>query len=158
MNVDTPESQLFCESDVPFDAERIGAAAIYCSDGRYGDQIDDLLHHALALPAYDRLAVPGGSACLAGHPNCFFEEQAMLRQIQFLAQTHKLSRIVLIAHQDCAFYLEQLHVSPDLLRSQQLDDLAKVARRIRKLARKLPVDAFFASPVEGKIRFEKVEL
>src|SRR3954465_250649 len=44
-------------SSVPFEALRIGAAAVYCSDGRYGDQMDEFLHLGLGFPRYDRLAV-----------------------------------------------------------------------------------------------------
>ena len=47
------------ESSLRFDENRIHAAAIYCSDGRYGEQFDDFLHSGLKLPRYDRLAVPG---------------------------------------------------------------------------------------------------
>ena len=43
------------DSAVPFDSSRIGAAAVYCSDGRFGEQCDDFVHHALQLPRYDRL-------------------------------------------------------------------------------------------------------
>ena len=52
-------------SQTPFDHQRIGAAAVYCSDGRYGEQMDEFLHQGLGLPRYDRVAVPGGAACLA---------------------------------------------------------------------------------------------
>jgi hypothetical protein len=55
------------ESSVPYEQARIEAAAVYCSDGRFGDQVDDLLHHQLLLPRYDRVAIPGGSACLSGY-------------------------------------------------------------------------------------------
>ena len=56
------DRELFYESSVRFDPHRIRAAAVYCSDGRFGDQFDDLLQNALNLPRYDRLAIPGGSA------------------------------------------------------------------------------------------------
>jgi hypothetical protein len=49
-------------STVPFTEARIRAASIYCSDGRFGEQIDEFLHQGLGLPRYDRLAVPGGPA------------------------------------------------------------------------------------------------
>ena len=45
-----------------FDENRIRAAALYCSDGRFGEQIDDFLHNGLKLPRCDRLVVPGGAA------------------------------------------------------------------------------------------------
>src|SRR5258708_36282290 len=63
----TPRGEsLQYRSSIPYDTERIGAAAVYCSDGRFGEQVDDLIFNALNLPRYDRLAIPGGAACLAG--------------------------------------------------------------------------------------------
>lgn len=53
------DENAFFESSVGFDSNRIRAAAVYCSDGRFGEQFDDLLHNKLPLPRYDRLAVPG---------------------------------------------------------------------------------------------------
>src|SRR6185369_10887311 len=87
-------------SPYPFDANRIRAAAVYCSDGRYGEHFDDLLQNALQLPRYDRLAVPGGAACLAGHFHAYREEEGVAEQLRFLVQIHDVRRIVLIAHQD----------------------------------------------------------
>jgi len=40
--------------------ERIGAIAIYCSDGRWGEAFDEFCHEGLHIPRYDRFAVPGG--------------------------------------------------------------------------------------------------
>ena len=60
------KSPVFGSSE-QFDENRVGAAAVYCSDGRYGEHFDGFLHNALKLPRYDRLALPGGAACLAGH-------------------------------------------------------------------------------------------
>ena len=45
--------------------ERIGALAIYCSDGRWGEAFDEFCHRHLQIPRYDRLAVAGGPAWLA---------------------------------------------------------------------------------------------
>ena len=53
------DANQFCfNSSVKYNADRIQAAAVYCSDGRFGEQFDDLMHNALGLPRYDRLAVP----------------------------------------------------------------------------------------------------
>ena len=141
-------------SDVPFEAERIGAAAVYCSDGRYGDQIDEFLHRGLGLPRYDRVAVPGGAAALADHMIAMRERAALERQVRFLVEAHELERVVLIAHQDCAFYrLVRLKGS---LEQQQVDDLARAAERIRGYAPGLAVDAFFALKMSGRVWFEPV--
>ena len=45
--------------------ERIGALALYCSDGRWGEAFDEFCHKHLLIPRYDRWAVPGGPAWLA---------------------------------------------------------------------------------------------
>ena len=83
-NVNTPDDSPVYQSSVRFDENRIRAAAIYCSDGRFGEQCDDFLHNALQLPRYDRLAVPGGAACLAGHFLAHREEDALVEQLRFL--------------------------------------------------------------------------
>ena len=103
-------NQLFFESSVRFESSRIHAVAVYCSDGRFGEQVDELLHAGLGLPRYDRLAVPGGAACLARHFETFREEDGVIEQLRFLLTVHRVQRVVLIAHEGCAFYSERLRV------------------------------------------------
>jgi hypothetical protein len=156
--MDTKQQPAF-ESSVRFDSHRIRAAAVYCSDGRYGDQIDELMHTALELPRYDRLAVPGGSACLAGHFMTYREEEGVVEQLRFLVQVHGLERVVLIAHQDCAFYIERLQVSPLQLESQQREDMRKAVARVRSMEAHLRIDAYFAHRTQqGTVQFHLVEL
>lgn len=155
----TPDPLAAYESSVRFDENRIHAAAVYCSDGRFGESCDDFLHHALQLARYDRLALPGGAACLGGHFLAYREEEALLDQLRFLIRVHALERVVLIAHQDCAFYTERLHVSPQKIEAQQRQDMQTAIERIHSLARNLPVHAFFArKDPAGTIRFESLEL
>ena len=59
----TPTERVFTSS-FGFEAHRVGAAAVYCSDGRYGEQMDEFLHKHLGLPEYDRVAMPGGCEML----------------------------------------------------------------------------------------------
>jgi hypothetical protein len=145
-------------STVPFEDVRIKAAAVYCSDGRFGEQCDDFLHSALHLPRYDRVAVPGGPACLAGHFAAHREQDVVKAQLEFLIRAHQLQRVVLIAHQDCAFYTTFLEMSPIGLAEQQREDLHKAAARVRELGRDLTVDTFFAGVQDGVIAFEPVPL
>src|SRR5208283_2204549 len=53
----TMDDSTVYESSVRFDENRIRAAALYCSDGRFGEQIDDFLHNGLKLP-HGAYAVP----------------------------------------------------------------------------------------------------
>ena len=146
-------------SNIPFIHERVGAAAVYCSDGRYGEQMDDFLHNSLGLPHYDRVAIPGGAACLAGHTLAMRERMAADRQLKFLIEAHSLSRIVLIAHQDCGFYKHNVHahkLRQKPLEDHQFADLIAVARLLHEYSPALNVDAYFARKVADRVRFESV--
>jgi hypothetical protein len=152
--MNAPETEIAYENSMRFDENRIRAAAVYCSDGRFGEFFDDFLHNALELPRYDRLAVPGGAACLAGHFLVHREEEGVFEQLRFLIQVHGIERVVLIAHQDCAFYTERLHVSPFKLEMQQREDMEAAVRRIHSFAPNLSVEAYFAHKHEnGTVRF-----
>ena len=146
------------ESSHPFDRARIGAAAIYCSDGRYGEQFDDFLHNALKLPRYDRLAVPGGPGCLAGHFAAYRDEDVLVGQIEFLIRAHDLGRLVLIAHEDCVFYLERLSVPPAEVTKRQRADLGKAAARLWRIRPSLSVEAYLAWKRSGMVEFEPVAI
>jgi hypothetical protein len=141
-------------SEVPFDERRVGAAAVYCSDGRYGEQMDEFLHLGLGLPRYDRVAVPGGAGCLAGHSVACQEKWAMEKQLEFLIKAHALTRVVLIAHDGCGFYKE-LWKGLRSAEEQQGIDLEKAAERIRMWKTGLEVEAYFARRVDGRVVFER---
>ncbi len=157
LSMDLPSTKFAFDSTIPFYPQRVQAAAVYCSDGRLGEQVDELLHLALGLPRYDRLAVPGGAACLAGHFATYREEEGTIEQLRFLLTVHEARRVVLIAHEGCAFYTERLHVSPLQLETQQHDDLVKAIRRVRQFGLDMDVLAFFARRHGEVIRFERVE-
>ena len=145
------------ESALPFNKGRIQAAAIYCSDGRFGEQIDDFLHNELKLPRYDRVAVPGGPACLAGHFTAYRHEEGVIEFLKFLVDVHQISRVVLIAHQNCAFYLEYLKVHSIDILERQRQDLAKAVSRVRSVAPHAKIDAYFARLSREKISFQSLD-
>jgi hypothetical protein len=145
-------------SPIPFYHQRIQAAAVYCSDGRFGEQFDDLLVGGLNLPRYDRLAVPGGAACLASHFQTYREEQAIAEQLRFLVDVHRLRQVILIAHENCAFYTERLRVSPLQLETKQRDDMRKAIDRVRAIRADILVEAWFARIVGNEVQFEQVPM
>lgn len=142
------------ESKVLFNTGRIQAAAIYCSDGRFGEQIDDFLHQQLQLPRYDRVAVPGGPACLACHSSAYRHEEGVMEFLKFLIKVHQLSRIVLIAHQNCAFYLDYLKVHSIDLLERQREDLTKAAHRVREIGADVEIETYFARLDGTRIGFQ----
>ncbi|MCC7292869.1 MAG: hypothetical protein IT449_12480 [Phycisphaerales bacterium] len=146
------------ESPLRYDRARIHAAALYCSDGRMGEHFDEFLHNGLSLPRYDRVSLPGGPACLAGHPQAHLEEQGVLDELGFLVEVHGLKRVVLIAHQGCAFYATRLELKEPRLELVQRADLVRAAAFVHRVTGLDAIDAYFARIVEGRVRFERVEV
>jgi hypothetical protein len=80
--------------------------------------------------------------------------QGLTRHLQFLVQAHQLRRVLLIAHEGCAYYLEHLRVAPQELEACQRKDLAEAAVRVRQLFPGLSVHAMLAHLHEDRVRFE----
>ena len=146
------------ESRLPYESARIRAAAVYCSDGRIGEHFDDFLQNGLGLPRYDRVALPGGPACLASHPQAHLEEQGVVDELKFLVEVHGLKRVVLIAHQGCAFYASRLELEEPRLELVQRADLVRAAAYVHRVTGLERVEGYFARLGEGRIRFEPVQV
>ncbi len=145
------------ESRTPYESERIHAAAVYCSDGRMGEQFDDFLTRGLELPRYDRIAMPGGPAALAEHAATRLEHAAVADELKFLVEVHGLDRIVLIQHEGCAFYTSRLALSGHEVERQQRNDLKRATDFVRDVTGVQQIEAYFARNAAGRIRFERLE-
>ncbi|HRJ49786.1 MAG: hypothetical protein KF787_11960 [Phycisphaeraceae bacterium] len=146
------------QSPIRYDPSRMHAAALYCSDGRVGEHFDDFLHNGLLLPRYDRLCLPGGPACLAGHPQAHLEEQGVVDELQFLVQVHKLRRIVLIAHSGCAFYGNRLELREPRLELVQRADLVRAAAFAHRVTGIDAIEAYYARLNDKSLSFERVDV
>jgi hypothetical protein len=122
--------------------ERIGALALYCSDGRWGEAFDEFCHKRLLIPRYDRWAVPGGPAWLVPRAHGGELYQATRTQLDFLVHVHELERIVLITHYGCAFYRELLHQSADDCVAAQLKDLEEGGQLVRSWFPEIQVEGY----------------
>lgn len=145
-------------SSIPYDARRIHAAAVYCSDGRVGEQFDEFLQLGLGLPRYDRVALPGGPACLAGHEQAHLEERGVVDELMFLVDVHKLSRVILIAHQGCAFYTNRLKLEEPRLELVQRADLVRAAAYVHRVTGLERIEGYFARIREGGVEFESIQV
>src|SRR5262245_38895728 len=150
--------QRFCCNE-PFNEQRIGALAMYCSDGRWGDAFDDFCHRSLMIPRYDRFAVPGGPAWLtvgsdapkgvAVQRNDHAALMASLsrsawEQLGLLIRVHELGRIVLVAHYGCAFYTERLKRDADTCLPIQLEDLKRARAAVKERFPRVTVETYLA--------------
>jgi hypothetical protein len=149
--------QIIYTSSIPFEVERIMAVAVYCSDGRYGDHLDEFLHHHLCLPRYDRLAVPGGAAWLGWRSNISLSHHGLLSdQIDFLVQAHGLRRAVLIGHYGCAYYLRRHFGDADSILPTQIQDLRDAANVVRNRYTALQVETYLARADGDRVHFHAV--
>jgi hypothetical protein len=164
-HADSPRADRICLGpDLPmtvYDAterwhpERIGALALYCSDGRWGDAFDEFCHKHLDIPRYDRWAVPGGPAWLVSH-----DDSPLLRaarnQIDFLVQVHELELIVLITHFGCAYYGQRSQKSAEDCLPEQIQEARAAARTLRKWYPSLEVQSFLGMRRESGLSFHEL--
>jgi hypothetical protein len=142
-------------SSAPFEAQRVHAVAIYCSDGRFGDAVDEFLHRHLGLPNYDRLAIAGGPAWLTYRSSVGLLQYGFVReQLDFLVQFHQLQRAILIAHHGCAHYLRRLAGDADSALPIQIQDLHEAAEVLRGWHPTLQIETYLARVVDGRVQFE----
>ena len=137
-------------------AQRIGALALYCSDGRWGEAFDEFCHKHLVLPRYDRWAVPGGPAWLAPHNGERAYLDAARQQLDFLVKAHELEKAVLITHYGCAHYGHRLGKSPRECMPTQLDDVRAAARALRGWYPGMGVQCYLAMLNGNSLSFHEV--
>src|SRR5262245_58598842 len=123
--------------------ERIGALALYCSDGRWGEAFDEFCHRQLQMPRYDRFAVPGGPAWLALPPDDPALNSARV-QLDFLVKAHELERIVLITHFACAWYGHLLNRPAEECLAEQGGDVLTAAQTLLTWCPGFAVHGFLA--------------
>lgn len=143
-------------SPTPYCGERIYAAAMYCSDGRIGEQIDDFLHHGAGFPRYDRLVCPGGPVALSGRLLALWDARGVEEQVRFLVEVHDIRSVVLVAHEGCAYYSHRLGLPAARIEAAQREDLSKATETVLKLAPGVAVTRYLARHTGPAIGFEPV--
>ena len=153
---DLPAPAFYCTES--WHAERIGALALYCSDGRWGEAFDEFCHRHLQIPRYDRLAVAGGPAWLGKEDAGSHLMQAARTQLDFLVRVHELEEIVLITHYGCAFYAERLHANPRECLPSQMEDVRTAAGRLRGWYAGLRIEGYLAMRTGQCLAFHKLDV
>ena len=144
-------------SSETWNPQRIGALAIYCSDGRWGNAFDEFCHRSLSIPRYDRFAVPGGAAWLTqldnAHPELF---NAAKDQLEFLVRVHGLERIVLITHYGCAHYADRLGLEDaDEVLPHQMKDLCRAEAILKEWFKDIDVEKYLAMRRDNVVSFHE---
>jgi hypothetical protein len=147
-----PYVQRFVSSE-KWNPDRIGALAMYCSDGRWGDAFDEFCHCHLLIPRYDRFAVPGGPACLAESNHDAHEPW---QHLSLLVRVHELKKIVLVAHYGCAYYAQRMKLDPEECIPAQVEDLHRAAIGVLERFPRLNVQMYLAMRRGDRMSFHAV--
>jgi hypothetical protein len=149
------------ESTLPWDPERPDTTIITCVDGRWYHHFQEFAReHLKAGLRTDFLAVPGGIEPMTLFDLMPKDFNFFRRRLEGLVDSHGTSRIVAIAHQDCAWYKTR-KIGPFTidLRDRQISDLRRSANRLREMFKGVTVETYFArfSPDDPKrVVFEAV--
>ena len=144
-------------STLTWDNKRIHAMALYCSDGRWGESFDEFCQKHLAIPRYDRWAVPGGPAWLVPSGNETGLLQAAKLQLDFLVAAHGLERTILITHFGCAYYAQRLPSSAEECLSAQYEDMRRATATLQEWYPNMRLESYLAMRSGNKLSFHAVE-
>jgi hypothetical protein len=140
----------------PYIAEHPSALAMYCSDGRFTNAVEELLRN-LGHDRLDTLTVPGGPALLDTTSSEYATNNAIRTAVTFLIRGHHIQQVTLIAHDGCGYYRARLpYESPDSMRRRQETDLRSAARWVTNEHPGVQVLMFRAHIVEGHVAFARI--
>jgi hypothetical protein len=145
-------------ANTPFREEHPTALAVYCSDGRFTEAVEELLA-SVGDRRIDTLTIPGGAALLhlwsAGHT----EAQTVRQATSFLIEAHRIVRVVLVAHAACGYYRRRYPSLDEMaIAERQAMDLRRAAEWLKGRHRGLEVTAYFARPHDARTTFAPVLL
>jgi len=149
------------ESSLPWDPGRPATTIVCCVDGRWYQHVQQFAkEHLNAGQRTDFLAVPGGIEPMTLFDLVPKDFNFFRRRVEALVESHGTSRIVAIAHQDCAWYKSR-RIGPWTidLREQQIKDLRAAAQRLREMFEGVTVETYYARLSDGqppKVVFEAV--
>jgi hypothetical protein len=136
-----------------FDPSHPDALAIYCSDGRFTEAVEELLH-ARGHSRLDTMTLPGGPALFELMTTDFAGLETARSAAAFLVRGHAIEHVVLIAHEGCGYYRARtLGHDPARIVDRQMSDLRSAARWFYASLPGVNVALFYAAPPEGRFRF-----
>jgi carbonic anhydrase len=139
-----------------FEAAYPSALAVYCSDGRFTEAVDELLEQ-LGHPRLDTLTIPGGPGLLNHKTSGYSDCDTFSRSAEFLIREHHITTVVLMAHAGCGFYGRKFpDLSPEMIRERQIHDLRLAMHELGETHPRLRVEAFLAVPSGEHVRFDPV--
>lgn len=151
-------TEVVFESTVPISSDVAEMLVIHCSQHDYIPQIADLVKTHLRRESFYPLAVPGGPCFFLTLDHLPKFEWAGKHWTNFLIAHKRLSELVLIAHEHCAWVQAVSRISDATrLRVYTLRNLAHMHHITHRLYPTLGIRSFYAErSVNAHTRFLKV--
>jgi hypothetical protein len=128
---------------------------IHCSDPRFQTHCQEFLRDGLGLDHYALIAVPGGVQFLTLAEYLPKFSWVGWRWLKFIMGLTKPRRIILIAHEDCRWYLDlRFWSQPAGLRSRQEADLRQVRQTLQERFPAAKVEFYYARLENGSVTFD----
>ena len=136
----------------PFCASYPTALAIYCSDGRFTEAVEELLHH-LGHQRLDTLTLPGGPGMLNPWAGSVLDAEHVMRSAEMLINNHGITEVVLLAHAGCGHYkLKFPGHSAAEIKQRQIADLLVAEKALE--SDELRIHRYWLEPEGEQVRFE----
>lgn len=154
-----PSTPLFVAS-ASFDARPSKTLVVYCADGRFRPQMHEFLTQHLKLDRPVTITVPGGVAIFM--PLVGLAHKLVKGWLD--AFSEEVTRIVVIAHEDCAAYKERHGILDKLVTRTlgrpigqvQQDHLKRALGQLRVWYPHASVETYYADIVDGPDGTKKV--
>lgn len=144
-------------SKATFDPTHPNALAVYCSDGRFTDAVEELLH-SLGHPRLDTMTLPGGPALFELTTADFAALEATRSAAQFLVRGHAIEHVVLLAHEGCGYYRSRNPgAEPAKIIEMQVTDLRSAGRWFASALPHVAVRMYYARIGKKHVGFHVVE-
>jgi hypothetical protein len=139
-------------------AESTGESAalvVHCSDPRYQPHFQEFLAKGLGLRLYGLLAVPGGAQLLTMTDYLPKYSWTGWRWTKFMMNLSQPDRVVLIAHEDCRWYLDpRFGHGLTRIEARQIEDLEQVRRSMIERFGARRIDIYYARLESGRAAFQ----
>ncbi|MBN8228548.1 hypothetical protein JYK02_13635 [Corallococcus macrosporus] len=143
-------------SRVPFESVHPKTLAVYCSDGRFTEAVEDLAHH-LGHSRIDTMTLPGGPALLNRWASDYLESAGFTKAANFLIEGHHIEDVLLLAHAGCGYYhAKHSALGPEFAVEQQLKDLHFGAKELQTAYPHLRIHLFYVRPKGNTVEFEPI--
>jgi hypothetical protein len=151
----------------PYTDKGSAVLVVSCSSNSFFPYLREFIERDLALPegTYDLLLVPGGPQFLL--LTDYLPKFAWVgrKWITFLVERHGLKRVVVVSHDDCAWYREERLIPAFVLKfghdvmsheERQKRDLVEVVSSLRELLPVTSVEAWYAEKgTDGFLTFSR---